>query len=77
MMVFMGAWNLWEVPEILEMHGLMSREEVIELREQFEDGEQFVAVVLPYVQQAFREYFKTGANQLARFKPDRSGRSPD
>jgi hypothetical protein len=61
MMVFMGGWDEWEVPEILEMHGLMSADEVIELHEQFEEGEQFVAVLLPLVQRAFREYFKVGA----------------
>ena len=76
-MVFMGAWDLFETPEILEMNGMMSREKSIKLRDQFEDGDQFVPVVLPYVQQAFREYFKTDANQSAGCKPDRSGRSPD
>jgi hypothetical protein len=77
MMVFMGAWDLFETPEILDMHDMISREKSIKLRDQFEDGDQFVPVVLPYVQQAFREYFKTDANQSAGCKPDRSGRSPD
>jgi hypothetical protein len=59
------------------MHDMISREKSIKLRDQFEDGDQFVPEVLPYVQQAFREYFKTDANQSAGFKLDRSGRSPD
>jgi hypothetical protein len=49
------------VPEILESRGLMSADEVIELHERLEDGEQPVGVLLPYVQRAFREYFKVGA----------------
>jgi hypothetical protein len=61
MNVFMGGHDEFGVPEILESHGLMSADEVIEVHERLEDGEQPVAVLLPLVQRAFREYFKVGA----------------
>jgi hypothetical protein len=60
MEAFMGVWDEWETPEILEMHGLISEEEMLAAKKRLgrEDPE---AVLLPMVRRAFFRHFQAGA----------------
>jgi hypothetical protein len=61
---FMGHHETWETPEVLEMHGLMSRDEVIDIQDQFEGRpeEEWDALLLPHLRRVFWEYFKSSAS---------------
>ena len=59
MMVFMGIWQPYEVPEILEMNGLVSKDDMEEIVTRLED-EDHEKVLLPLVRRAFFQYFRAG-----------------
>jgi hypothetical protein len=61
MEVFMGVWCEYEIPMILEEHGLLSEEETTEVYERFEGGESPEAVLLPLVRRAYIQHFQAGA----------------
>jgi hypothetical protein len=55
MMVFIGLWDEWEIPNILEEYGLIDQCETMRIYETMEyDPER---VLLPIVRKAFRDYF--------------------
>jgi hypothetical protein len=61
MQVFIGFWDPCEIPLILEDHGLISEDEILEVEERCEDGEDPEAVLLPLVRRAFFQHFQAGA----------------
>jgi hypothetical protein len=60
MQVFMGVWEPYEVPFILEDYGLLSDDEALEAEGRLE-GEDPEAVLLPFVRHAFFQHFQAGA----------------
>jgi hypothetical protein len=64
MQVFMGMWEPYEMPMILEDHGLLSDDEILEVEMRLEgplEEEDFEAVLLPLVRRAFFQHFRAGA----------------
>ena len=59
MMAFMGVWEPYEVPFILEDYGLMSDDEAVDAVSRLEQ-EDPEAVLLPFVRRAFFQHFQTG-----------------
>jgi hypothetical protein len=61
MYAFMGVWEPCEIPGILEDRGLISQDEILEVDERCEDGEDPETVLLPLVRRAFYQHFSAGA----------------
>lgn len=59
LMVFMGVWEPYEVPFILEDYGLMSDDEALDAVSRLEQ-EDPEAVLLPFVRRAFFQHFQPG-----------------
>ena len=56
-MVFTGLWCEWEVPSILQEHGLIDQSEFEFIFDQLEVGTDPEGVLLPFVRRAYFEYY--------------------
>ena len=53
LLVFLGVWDEWEMPEIPARHGSISRERMIQLWEISDFEERAESILRPIVQDAF------------------------
>ena len=56
-MVFIGLWERWQIPEILERHGLIDEVDVERLFDLLEFGSDPERVLRPIVRKAFQDHY--------------------
>lgn len=56
-MVFVGIWDEWEVPCILEKYDLIDESDAFSIYDQLEDCEDSERVLRPWVQKAYFDHF--------------------
>ncbi len=56
-MVFVGLWDEWEVPGILEQHGLIDESDLLSIYDQLEDRDDPERVLRPWVRKAYFDHF--------------------
>ncbi len=58
-MVFMGLWDQWEIPMILEDHGLIDDLEAEHMQDLLQAGRDPELALKEYVREAYLKYYKT------------------
>jgi len=56
-MVFVGLWDKWEVPYVLEQYGLIDESDELYLYDQLEDCDDPERVLRPWVRKAYFDHF--------------------
>ena len=59
LIVFMGLWNEWEIPMILEDHGLIDDLEAQHMQDLLQAGRDPEIALKEYVREAYLKYYKT------------------
>jgi hypothetical protein len=59
LMVFMGLWDQWEIPMILEDHGLIDALEAEHMQDLLQAGHDPELALKEYVREAYLKYYKT------------------
>jgi hypothetical protein len=59
LMVFMGLWDQWEIPMILEDHGLIDDLEAQHMQDLLQAGRDPEIALKEYVREAYLKYYKT------------------
>jgi hypothetical protein len=58
-MVFLGLWDEWEIPGILEDHGLIDDLEAQHMQDLLQAGRDPEIALKEYVREAYFKYYKT------------------
>ena len=59
LMVFLGLWDEWEIPRILEDHGLIDDLEAQHMQDLLQAGRDPEIALKEYVREAYLKYYKT------------------
>jgi hypothetical protein len=59
LMVFLGLWDEWEIPGILEDHGLIDDLEAQHMQDLLQAGRDPEIALKEYVREAYFKYYKT------------------